>query len=59
MDLGGNGGSIYTPQYSIYENGNLAKVALFNYITDASGASDYTATITIDGGTVPAQVYVK
>ncbi|PBK94950.1 glycoside hydrolase family 79 protein [Armillaria gallica] len=59
MDLGGNDGSIYTPQYSIYENGNLAKIALFNYITDESGASDYNATITIDGGTVPAQVYVK
>lgn len=59
MDLGGNDDSIYTPQYSIYENGNLAKVALFNYITDESGSSDYTATITIDGGTVPEQVYVK
>ncbi|KAK0454068.1 glycoside hydrolase family 79 protein [Desarmillaria tabescens] len=59
MDLGGNDGSVYTPQYSIYENGNLAKVALFNYITDESGANDYTATITIDGGTVPEQVYVK
>ncbi|KAK0203833.1 glycoside hydrolase family 79 protein [Desarmillaria ectypa] len=59
MDLGGNNGSVYTPQYSIYENGNLAKVALFNYITDESGSSDYTATITIDGGTVPEKVYVK
>ncbi|KAK0192511.1 glycoside hydrolase family 79 protein [Armillaria mellea] len=59
MDLGGNDGSVYTPQYSIYESGNLAKVALFNYITDESGSNDYTATITIDGGTVPEQVYVK
>jgi hypothetical protein len=46
-------------QYAIYENGVLARVALFNYITDATGASNYKATITISGGTVPSSVQVK
>ncbi|KAF7316354.1 hypothetical protein MIND_00154200 [Mycena indigotica] len=46
-------------QYAIYENGALARVALFNYITDPTGASDYTATISISGGTVPSSVKVK
>ncbi|KAJ6599975.1 glycoside hydrolase family 79 protein [Mycena vulgaris] len=59
LDLQGNDGSIFTPQYAVYENGNIAKVALFNYVTDASGASNYTATITLNGATVPSSVKVK
>ncbi|KAJ7104505.1 glycoside hydrolase family 79 protein [Mycena belliarum] len=59
VDILGNGANIYTPQYAVYENGALARVALFNYITDATGKSDYTATITVAGGTVPASVQVK
>jgi hypothetical protein len=46
-------------QYAVYENGALARVALFNYITDPSGASDYKATISVSGGSVPASVQVK
>ncbi|RDB17642.1 Beta-glucuronidase [Hypsizygus marmoreus] len=57
LDTSNNG--IFTPSYSIYENGALARVALFNYNNDASGASDITATVKVDGGTVPAQVLVK
>lgn len=60
IDLQGtNSAMLFTPQYAIYENGNLAKVALFNYVTDASHASDYTATLQLNSGTVPSQVYVK
>ncbi|KAJ6612683.1 glycoside hydrolase family 79 protein [Mycena sp. CBHHK59/15] len=59
IDLLGNNASIYTPQYAIYEKGALARVALFNYITDKSGASSYTATITVSGGSVPSSVQVK
>ncbi|KAJ7512818.1 glycoside hydrolase family 79 protein [Mycena galericulata] len=59
VDLLGNNASVYTPQYAIYEKGALARVALFNYITDPSGASDYSATITVAGGTVPSSVQVK
>ncbi|KAJ7240550.1 hypothetical protein C8J57DRAFT_1438946 [Mycena rebaudengoi] len=59
LDLHGNEANIYTPQYAVYENGNIAKVALFNYVTDPSGNSDYVATITYQGGTVPSSVKVK
>ncbi|KAJ7728935.1 glycoside hydrolase family 79 protein [Mycena maculata] len=59
VDMLGNNASDFTPQYAIYENGALARVGLFNFITDPSGASDYTATITVDGGTVPSSVQVK
>ncbi|KAJ7064929.1 glycoside hydrolase family 79 protein [Mycena amicta] len=59
IDLLGNDANIYTPQYAIYENNALARVALFNYITDSTGASDYTATLTVSGGTVPSSVQVK
>ena len=59
VDLGANSANQYTPGYAIYESGSLARVALFNYITDPSGASDYTATISIADGTIPSQVSVK
>ena len=54
-----NGNNEFTPGYAIYENGNLARVALFNYITDPTGASSYTASISLAGGTVPAQISIK
>lgn len=59
MDLQGNEGNELTPQYAIYDNGNLEKVALFNYMTDPSGANTYTATIHVNGGQVPENVAVK
>ncbi|EIN05136.1 hypothetical protein PUNSTDRAFT_107422 [Punctularia strigosozonata HHB-11173 SS5] len=59
VDLFPNDARIYTPAYAIYENGSPARVALFNYITDSSGNSDYTASISINGGTVPSSVKVK
>ena len=58
LDLQANGGNDYTPGYAIYENGQPVRVALTNFITDQSGNSDYTASISI-GGAVPAQVKVK
>ncbi|KAK0453921.1 glycoside hydrolase family 79 protein [Armillaria borealis] len=65
LDLNANDGNIFTPAYAIYENGNPVRIALFNYITDSSGASTYTASISIGGGETgqangtPAQVKVK
>ncbi|KAH8092184.1 hypothetical protein BXZ70DRAFT_951580 [Cristinia sonorae] len=65
IDLQANNANIYTPAYAIYEQGNLARVALFNYLTDPSGGSSYTASISIGGGQSgqpngnPAQVTVK
>lgn len=54
-----------TPIYAIYENGTPTKLALFNFITDSSGANDWTATIAIGGGqtgqpgATPSSVKVK
>ncbi|KAJ7645164.1 glycoside hydrolase family 79 protein [Mycena polygramma] len=59
LDLLGNDANDLTPQYGIYENGALARVALFNYMTDPTGANDYKATISVTGGAVPASVQVK
>jgi len=58
IDLFANGNNMYTPAYAIYESGTLAKVALFNFITDPSGATAYTASLSISGG-APASVQVK
>ncbi|KAI0341170.1 hypothetical protein BDW22DRAFT_334247 [Trametopsis cervina] len=59
FDLGANGNNIFTPGYAIYENGNLARVLLVNFVTDPSGASTVTATISVPDGTIPASVSVK
>ncbi|KAI0633080.1 glycoside hydrolase family 79 protein [Trametes polyzona] len=64
-DLFPNNGDDLTPAYAIYENGNLARMALINYMTDPSGANDYVATIYVGGSGfnepngVPASVKVK
>ena len=58
VDLQANAGNIYTPAYAIYEKGQAAKVALFNYISDSTGAHDVTANISVAGST-PSSVQVK
>ncbi|KAI0830343.1 glycoside hydrolase family 79 protein [Trametes gibbosa] len=64
-DLFPNNGDEHTPAYAIYENGNLARMALINYLTDPTGANDYIATIFVGGSGfnepngVPASVKVK
>ena len=58
VDLDANGGNEFTPAYAVYENGQPVRIALFNFITDPSGASSYTATISI-GSATPSQVKVK
>ncbi|KAG9041074.1 hypothetical protein FS837_012768 [Tulasnella sp. UAMH 9824] len=40
MDLLLNGNSTLTPGYAVYKKGQPIKLALFNYITDPSGAND-------------------
>lgn len=58
-------GNDLTPAYAIYENGNLARMALINFMTDPSGANDVVATVNIGGqqfgeaNSVPAQAKVK
>jgi len=50
LDLNANSGNPFTPAYGIYEDGNPVRVALINFVTDSSGASDITASISIGGG---------
>jgi hypothetical protein len=65
VDLQANDNNPLTPGYAIYENGQLTKLALFNYVTDPSGASTYTITFAIGGGQTgqpngtPSQIQVK
>ncbi|TDL22798.1 hypothetical protein BD410DRAFT_860283 [Rickenella mellea] len=65
VDLFLNSASIYTPGYAIYENGTPERVVLINYLTDPSGASNYTAYISVGGngtntpGATPSSVQVK
>ncbi|KAF7307934.1 Glyco-hydro-79C domain-containing protein [Mycena kentingensis (nom. inval.)] len=58
LDLHANNNNEFTPAYAIYDAGKPARVALFNYITDASGTSDVTAVISV-GDATPAAVKVK
>lgn len=40
------------PAYLVYEEGVPARAILFNYVTDSTGANDYTATIKVEGSDV-------
>ena len=57
VDLFANNASIYTPAYAIYDGGSLSRVAIFNYITDPTGASSSQVTLSLP--TAPSQVKVK
>ncbi|KAF8576860.1 glycoside hydrolase family 79 protein [Ramaria rubella] len=65
VDLFQNSNNDFTPGYAIYENGNPMRVALFNFVSDPSGASNYTADISIGGtgagqpNASPSQVSVR
>lgn len=54
VDLSAENDNIYAPAYAIYENGVPVRLALFNYVSDSSGASDYTATISLGGADPPS-----
>jgi len=59
IDMGANDHNIYTPAYAIYEHGTLARILLFNYVTDPSGDSDLDITLNLGGlrmGTSGVQV---
>ena len=64
-DMFPNNGNDQTPAYAVFENGQFSKMALLNYMTDPSGANDYTVTISVDGGdtgrpaAIPPQIKVK
>lgn len=58
LDLDANGANIFTPAYAVYEQNIPVRVVLFNYVTDQTGATDLTVSISVDG-TSPATVNVK
>jgi len=63
--LGTNNDDQSTPSYAIYENGTPMRVALINYLDDASHAYDLRVAISIGGGetgqpaSTPSSVKVK
>ncbi|KAI0698275.1 hypothetical protein BC835DRAFT_1335400 [Cytidiella melzeri] len=65
VDLFANSNNEFTPGYAIYENDQLARVALFNYMTESAGGIAYDATIQVGGGNTgipgatPSSVKVK
>ncbi|KIM79214.1 glycoside hydrolase family 79 protein [Piloderma croceum F 1598] len=56
MDLNANNVNEFTPAYVVYEDSTPTRVALFNFVTDPLGASNYTAIISVED---PAQEQVK
>jgi len=50
---------MYTPVYAVYENGAPARLVVFNFVTDASGASTVQFQFGMSGGNVPQSVQVK
>ena len=57
VDTSNNGP--YSPSYAVYDNGKIDKLVFINFVNDATGAHDVVGTFSINGGTVPGQVYVK
>ncbi|KZV95942.1 hypothetical protein EXIGLDRAFT_765760 [Exidia glandulosa HHB12029] len=51
-DLGMNGANDYTPGYVIYENNQPARLLFINFMSDPSGAHDYTARVATNAGQV-------
>lgn len=43
----------FHPVYAVYENGAPARLGLFNFVSDASGAHDTTVTVDLGGQTLP------
>jgi hypothetical protein len=63
VDLTGGGSDTtnqYNPAYAVYEDGLAARVVLFNFASDASGANDATTVLDLTGlDSVPASVQVR
>ncbi|KAF9233183.1 glycoside hydrolase family 79 protein [Melanogaster broomeanus] len=50
--------STYTPVYAVYENGQMARLVAFNFVSDSSGASAASLVVAVQGASV-ASVQVK
>ncbi|KAL4062162.1 glycoside hydrolase family 79 protein [Scleroderma yunnanense] len=51
--------AMYTPVYAVYENDAPARLVVFNFITDQSGASTVQFQFGVSGGNIPQSVQVK
>jgi hypothetical protein len=58
IDLFANGANPYTPAYGVYEDGTegAQRAVLLNFMTDASGKADYTASIQVPASTSSVKV---
>lgn len=54
VDLRAKNCNTYPLMYAIYKNGAPVKLTLFNYVSDQSNASDYTAVISPAGADLPS-----
>ncbi|KAH9476923.1 Beta-glucuronidase [Psilocybe cubensis] len=59
MFLEANNNNSFTPAYGIWENGNLARVLLINFVSDNSTRSDLSVSLNMDGPGMPGTVKVK
>ncbi|KAH9476924.1 Beta-glucuronidase [Psilocybe cubensis] len=59
MFLEANNNNSFTPSYGIWENGRLARVAIINFISDNTTASDLSVSLNLDGPGMPNSVQVK
>jgi hypothetical protein len=50
---------MYHPSYLVYDGDTPARVALFNFISDPSGASDTQVTLNFNNTAAPASVSVR
>ncbi|KZV95698.1 hypothetical protein EXIGLDRAFT_834178 [Exidia glandulosa HHB12029] len=54
-DLKANGDNPYTPAYTIYENNQPARMVFLNYMSDPTGAHDYTVRIVSSSPSIRAR----
>lgn len=57
IDLSSTEGDVFTPMYAIYDDGKPARVAILNFMTDASGGAAAHVNVAVPGS--PSEVYVK
>jgi hypothetical protein len=50
---------MYHPTYLVYDGETPTRAALFNFISDPSGASDAQVTLNFNGTAAPSQVFVR
>lgn len=59
VDLNADYGNIYHPAYAVYEDDAPTRFVLFNFVDDASGASNMDVTINLAGAAIGDTVHVR